>query len=52
MMPAMKGGATGSQAAVSERELVSEMKGGRNVIIAVIVIVIIVAIGLVAAFVL
>ena len=52
MMPAMKGGATGAQGAVSERELVSEMKGGRNVIIAVIVIVIIVAIGLVAAFVL
>jgi hypothetical protein len=52
MMPAMKGGATGQHGSVSERELVSEMKGGRNLVIAVIVVVIIVAIGLVAAFVL
>lgn len=52
MMPAVRGGATGTQASVSERELVSEMKGGRNLVIAVIVVVIIVAIGLVAAFVL
>ena len=50
MMPAMKGGATGQQASVSERELVSEMKGGRNVVIAVIVIAVLVGIGLIAAF--
>jgi len=49
MMPAMRD--TSPSASVSERELVGEMKGGRNVVIAVIVVAIIIAIGIVAAFV-
>lgn len=52
MMQAQRGGATGTQGTVSERELVSEMKGGRNVVIVVIIVAIILAIGVVAAFVL
>jgi serine/threonine-protein kinase len=51
MMPAMRGGATGQQGSVSERELVSEMKGGRNLVIAVIVVAAILVAGVIAAFV-
>lgn len=51
MMQAMREDQVSPSASVSERELVGEMKGGRNVIIAVIVVAIILAVGIVAAFV-
>ena len=50
MMPAMGGGQTGERPSVSERELVGEMKGGRNLVIIVIVVAVLVVIGIIAAF--
>ena len=51
-MPALRGGREPDPgSSVSEQELVDEMKGGRNVIIIVIAVGILLAIGIVVAFV-